>query len=162
MALSRSTARMPPHNIKVKRVVKIRSLQPEDFPNWLPLWDGNNQGERDVAVTSETWSRLNDPASSVHGLCAVEGDIMKGLVHYILHPTTGAIANACYMQDVYVDPAYRGKGLAKKLVTAVAQRGKAEKWSRLYWIAEADNIAAQALYKNIGVKLDFTLHVMAL
>lgn len=142
--------------------MNIRPLVTDDFPQWLPLWDGNNQGQRDTAVTSETWSRLIDEAAHVYGLGAFEGEEMRGLVHYILHPTTGSIAYACYMQDVYVDPAHRKKGIAKALVKAVAKRGKEEKWSRLYWIAEADNEAAQALYKDIGVKLDFTLHVMSL
>lgn len=142
-------------------MIKIRPLTPDDFPNWLPLWDGNNQGTRDVDVTSETWARLNDKDYPVHGLCAIDGETMKGLVHYIVHPTTGSIAHACYMQDVYVDPEFRGQGIAKKLVKAVAKIGATQKWSRMYWIAEADNEAAQALYNNIGVKLDFTLHVMA-
>jgi len=143
-------------------VVTIRPLQQNDFPNWLPLWDGNNAGQRDTDVTTETWSRLMDEAAPVHGLAAIHKGEMAGLVHYILHPTTGAIAHACYMQDVYIDPKFRQQGLARKLVEEVVKIGKNEKWSRMYWIAESNNEAAQALYKNIGVKLDFTLHVMAL
>ena len=85
---------------------------------------------------------------------------MVGLVHYVLHPTTGAVAPVCYMQDVYVDPAQRGKGIARKLVKAVALQGKKEGWARMYWLAETSNEAAQGLYKDIGSKLDFTLHIL--
>lgn len=142
--------------------LKIRPLEQNDFPAWLPLWDGNNMGQRNEEVTTETWSRILDSDSPVHGLGAFDGDTMVGLVHYILHPTTGHIEPACYMQDVYVDPAQRQKGIGRALVEEIARIGQQEKWSRLYWLAEEDNVAAQNLYKNIGVKLNFSLHVMPL
>lgn len=142
--------------------ITIRPLEPNDFPNWLPLWDGNNMGQRDEAVTTQTWMRLMDANSPVGGLCALSGGAMAGLVHYILHPTTGAIENACYMQDVYVDPSYRQQGIAKKLVRELEKKGSAEGWSRLYWLADADNEAAQALYRTIGVKMNFNLFIQPL
>lgn len=140
--------------------VRVRPLVQDDFAAWLPLWDGNNDGQRDMDVTSQTWARLMDSNSAVFGFGAEDSGCLIGLVHYILHPTTGSMGDACYMQDVYVDPAVRGKGAGRKLVEAVAAQGKKEGWARLYWIAEADNEAAQALYKDFGVKLNFTVHAM--
>lgn len=140
----------------------IRPLKPQDFPEWLPLWDGNNLGHRDEAVTAATWARLMEERSGMRGLCALADGRMAGLVHYILHPTTGAVAPICYMQDLYVDPGFRKRGLARAMVEKLTSIGKAEKWGRIYWLAEAKNEAAQALYKTLGVKLDFTLHVMPL
>ena len=141
-------------------MTQIRPLQQSDFPDWLPLWNANNLGQINEAVTTSTWTRLIDPQSPVNGLCAVKGTTLVGIVQYIIHPTTGAIQPVCYMQDVFVDPAHRGKGIGKKLVKALAAKGKAENWTRLYWLAESNNEAAQALYKYIGIKLDFTLHVL--
>ena len=142
-------------------IIKIRPLKSEDFPAWLSLWDGNNNGVRDEAVTTETWTRLIDPDFPIHGIVAEDkaGELL-GLVHYVLHPTTGSLTDICYMQDVYVDPAQRRKGIARKLVEHLARHAKQEKWGRMYWLAEADNESAQHLYKDIGVKLDFTLHVL--
>ena len=140
----------------------IRPLRADDYAGWLPLWDGNNLGQRNDAVTAETWERLLDPHTQVHGLCALEKSEIVGLVHYILHPTTGSVQPVCYMQDVFVDPMHRKKGIARQLVQDVAKMGRAQKWARMYWLAEAENIAAQRLYKNLGVKLDFTLHVLPL
>lgn len=140
--------------------IKIRPLVSEDFPAWLPLWDGNNKGKSDEAVTTETWTRLTDPDFPVHGLCAEMNGEMTGLIHYVLHYTTGSIAPICYMQDVYVDPSHRNKGIARVMVMELSEIAFKEKWGRMYWLAEADNVAAQALYESIGVKLDFTLHVL--
>lgn len=140
----------------------IRKLEHSDFPGWLPLWDQNNLGQRNETVTTETWARICDPDHAVHGLCALDGDRLVGLAHYVLHPTTGSLQPACYVQDVYVDPAQRGKGIGTKLIKAIAKIGGREKWARMYWLADANDAAAQGLYKNLGVKLNFSLHVMPL
>ena len=95
--------------------LKIRAIENRDFPDWLPLWDGNNLGQRDEAVTSETWSRLIDPESSVHGLVAEKDGKLVGLAHYITHPTTGSLQDVCYMQDVYDAPPHSQQGIAKTL-----------------------------------------------
>lgn len=143
-------------------MITVRPFEEADYGQWLPLWNGNNQGQRNDGVTAETWNRLLNPVYPVHGFGAFENGTMTGLLHYILHPVTGHIDPVCYMQDVYVDPAFRRRGIARKLVSALAQTGKAEKWARIYWLAESENIAAQTLYRNIGVKLNFTLHVLPL
>lgn len=143
--------------------LKIRPVENRDFPDWLPLWDGNNLGIRDEAVTSETWGRLTNPEAPVNGLVAEKDGRLVGLVHYILHPTTGSTKDVCYMQDVFVHPDFRQQGIARKMVEELMIIGKSgKKWARIYWLAESDNAAAQALYKSLGTKMDFTLHMMAL
>lgn len=99
---------------------------------------------------------------SVYGLASFEGDQLTGFLHYILHPVTGHIEPVCYMQDVFVAPPYRGKGTAKQLIEALSELGKKEGWARLYWMAEQNNIAAQKLYRDIGVRLNFSFHVLPL
>ncbi len=141
--------------------LKIRPPENRDFPDWLPLWDGNNLGHRDEKVTSETWTRLTDPEFPVYGLLAEKDARLVGLLHYVVHPTTGNIKPVCYMQDVYVDPEFRRNGIARKLIEELAAQAKAhKKWARMYWLAESDNEAAQSLYKTLGVKMDFTLHML--
>lgn len=134
----------------------------DDFGAWLPLWIANNLGQHDTAVTAQTWERLTGDYPALGGLCAVQGDDILGFAHYIVHPTTGALADAAYLQDVFVAPEHRGKGIARRLVDAVIKHGQQAGWSRLYWMAERDNAAAQALYKKIAPPIDFTVHVLPL
>lgn len=141
---------------------KIRPLEMDDFADWLPLWNQNNLGIQNQAITAQTWARITDDNSPVFGYGAFNGKNLVGLAHYILHPTTGALNDAAYLQDVFVDPDRRAQGIAKDLINAVIKRGKTEKWSRLYWLAEGTNEAAQALYKKIAPPLDFTLHLLRL
>jgi ribosomal protein S18 acetylase RimI-like enzyme len=48
------------------------------------------------------------------------------------------------------------------LVSHLAELGQQQGWARLYWLAEASNKEAQALYKKLGLKLDFNLFVLPL
>ncbi len=139
----------------------IRPLKFDDFASWLPLWDGNNMGQRNKAVTTETWSRICDPNNTqVNGLCAEKNGELLGIVHYILHPTTGQINPVCYMQDVFVAPTHRRKGIGKRMVEEVTKIAAKEKWARMYWLTSPDNKEAKAMYENFGIKLDFNLYIL--
>lgn len=140
--------------------ITVRALQFEDFSDWLPLWIQNNQGQNNEAVTAQTWQRITDTRENVFALGAFEKDKMVGILHYILHPTTGHLSHACYMQDLFTDPNKRNKGIAKKMLQALHKEHKKQKWARIYWVAENDNVAAQTLYKEFGAKLDFSFHAL--
>ena len=145
----------------------LRKISAADYDLWLPLWRENNHGRVSDDVTANTWARLIDDAQDVHGLCLYVRDeagvqTMAGQLHYILHPVTGHVEPVCYMQDVFIASNARRKGYAKLLIGALASLGAREKWARIYWLAEGDNKAAQALYKTLGLKLDFTFLVLPL
>jgi ribosomal protein S18 acetylase RimI-like enzyme len=142
--------------------ITIVSITAADQCDWRRLWDGNNGGAIDERITAQTWARLLDERSTVNGLLARAGDDVCGLVHFILHPVTGNLNPACYMQDLYVDPAFRRRGVARALIGQLAALGRMAGWARLYWLAETANPEAQALYRRLGVRLDFTFHVMPL
>lgn len=140
----------------------ITPLLANDYTEWLPLWLANMEHQVENQVTATTWARICDPDSMVGGLGArlhAKGPLVA-ICHYILHPTTGNIKLVCYMQDLYVDVDARRQGVAQALVQELAAMGKREHWARLYWLAESKNEAAQQLYQSLGLKLDFTLHVL--
>lgn len=140
----------------------LADIREEDYADWHRLWLANNQGVDNPEVTAETWSRLLSPIFPVHGMIARLDGQVAGLVHYILHPVTGHINPACYMQDLFTDPAFRRRGIGRALVEHLAAIGRREQWARLYWLADNKNKEAQALYKNLGVRLDFSFHVLPL
>ena len=139
----------------------IRPFSSDDFTRWQELWDQNNLGQSKPDVTRETWRRLLDKDESVYGLGAyLEDGPLIAIMHYILHPVTGSLAPACYMQDLFTDPAYRGQGTARALLHALEKEYKEEKWARIYWIADMNNAAAQKLYQSFGARMNFSFHVL--
>ena len=139
----------------------IRSLEREDYAAWLPLWQENCLHKISDEVTRETWRRITNPKENVFSLGIFEDTgNLEGFLHYILHPVTGFIQPACYMQDVFVTENARGQGLAKRLIWELQDTGKRQNWARIYWFAENGNEAAQNLYKNLGIRMDFSLHIL--
>ena len=54
------------------------------------------------------------------------------------------------MNDLFVDPAARGTGLADALIAACAERARAHGAKTLNWETALDNARAQAVYERSG------------
>ncbi|HZP78490.1 MAG TPA: GNAT family N-acetyltransferase [Pseudolabrys sp.] len=55
-----------------------------------------------------------------------------------------------YLEDLFVRPAYRGRGIGKALMMRLAQRCVAEKLGRFEWAVLDWNAPSIALYRAIG------------
>ena len=95
----------------------IRAVRPEDFEQWLPLWDGYNAfyGRSGPTAlppenTRVTWQRFFDGGEPVHALVAEQDGRLLGLVHYLYHRTTTTIDLVCYLNDLFTSADARGKG----------------------------------------------------
>ena len=139
----------------------IRFLERTDYASWLTLWQKNCLDQITDDVTEETWRRLLNKNEPVFGLGVFdENKNLMGFLHYILHPVTGFKEPACYMQDLFVAEDYRRQGLARRLIWELNDIGKKAQWARIYWFAQRSNEAAQNLYKNLGIPMDFSLHML--
>lgn len=54
------------------------------------------------------------------------------------------------LNDLYVQPSYRGNGYGKELISHAFKVAKAMGFSQLQWLTSQDNIAAQQLYDNLS------------
>jgi GNAT superfamily N-acetyltransferase len=57
-----------------------------------------------------------------------------------------------YLEDLFVEPAYRGRGIGKALLRHLAQRCKREELTRLQWWVLDWNSPSIAFYKSLGAK----------
>lgn len=131
----------------------IRAVRPEDRAEWEPLWQGYLDfyaAALDPVVTDSTWGRITDSDSAVDGLVAVGDHGLVGLLHYVLHPTTWTMAPACYLEDLFVQPAARGAGMGHALITALTDLARTQGWSSIHWITAQDNAAGMRLYDRIA------------
>ncbi|MCJ8142773.1 GNAT family N-acetyltransferase [Ancylobacter sp. A5.8] len=136
----------------------IRPLRPEDRAAWLPLWQGYQrfyEVELPEAVTATTWARLLDPREPVWGALAVEGDAALGLVHYIFHRSTWSEGAVCYLNDLFVADAARGRGLARQLIEHVYEAAQLAGCAKVYWLTHETNATAQALYDKVAERSGF-------
>jgi GNAT superfamily N-acetyltransferase len=55
-----------------------------------------------------------------------------------------------YLEDLFVEPAYRGRGIGKALLVQLARRCRAEGLTRLQWWVLDWNRASIEFYKSLG------------
>ena len=79
---------------------------------------------------------------------------LVGIAHFLFH--TGIWSPcACYLEDLFVEPAARGRGVARMLIEAVAEHARGEGAGRLYWLTHETNATARALYDRIAARSGF-------
>jgi GNAT superfamily N-acetyltransferase len=134
--------------------VRVRALRADDRARWNDLWrDYLDFYSHDLPadITELTWQRLLDPAHPFQGLVAVSADeSIAGIVHFHLHASTWARTSYCYLEDLFVDPAGRGRGTGRALIEAVYQAADDGGAERVYWHTETTNARAQALYRQVA------------
>ena len=64
----------------------------------------------------------------------------------------------CYLQDLFTDPALRGKGVGKLLIEAVYERARAAGSTRVYWHTHETNKAAMRLYDHVATHSGFVVY----
>lgn len=145
---------------------RIRHAAPADEAQWRALWDGYNvfyQAPKITPqVTAATWTRILDSQSPIGCLVAEKNGILLGFIHYVIHPRTWSDRDTCYMEDLYVTEAARGKGVARGLCMALKALCTEKNLSRVYWNTQEGNATARKLYDQIGRKDDFIRYVMPL
>lgn len=138
---------------------EIRPLRGADRAQWENLWNGYLTFYKQTVlpeVTDATWQRLLDPGFDMHGLCATDKEgRLVGIVHYLFHPVTWAIAPRCYLEDLFVDEAARGTGAGRRLIEAVYEAGDAREADQVYWLTADDNNTARRLYDRVATLTPF-------
>ncbi|HZY18044.1 MAG TPA: GNAT family N-acetyltransferase [Ramlibacter sp.] len=141
----------------------IRPVLPADQPVWRRLWRGYcafYETALPEEVTRRTWARILDPDSAVMCLLAEVDGVVVGFAHCVLHENTWETQPVCYLEDLYVDPAARGRGVGGALVEWLRNAMRAEGWARLYWMTHRDNQAARALYDRFAQADAFVRYVV--
>jgi GNAT superfamily N-acetyltransferase len=143
--------------------VTVNALQASDYVAWQRLGAGYNRFyERELpqATYERTWQRLMQ-GDGIHGFAArVDGQLL-GITHYLFQPSIWT-ADVCYLQDLFVDEAARGHGLARALIEQVAQVAMARGAPRLYWLTHSTNARARRLYDSVArhhgfIRYDYAL-----
>jgi GNAT superfamily N-acetyltransferase len=137
----------------------LRAITPADEAEWRRLWTGYLAYYETVLpdeVYAVTFARLLAQApGGFRGLLAWLDGRPVGLVHFVFHPSSWAAGDVCYLQDLYADPAVRGKGIGRALIEAVYAAADANGTPQVYWFTQDFNATARRLYDRIGVATPF-------
>jgi GNAT superfamily N-acetyltransferase len=140
--------------------MRVRRLERRDRDAWRRLflaYVAFYRASVPDAVIELTWQRLMQGGDGAPvGLVAVDdGDAPLGLAHILLHRSTWSPTWYCYLEDLFVDPACRSRGAGRALIEAVYREADAHGCTRTYWVTEAANSAARALYDKVAAEAPF-------
>ena len=66
------------------------------------------------------------------------------------------VGKSIYLDDIYVKPSFRGKGIGTKLFNKIFDEAKRERCNRIRWQVSKWNSSAIGFYKKIGAIVDDT------
>jgi GNAT superfamily N-acetyltransferase len=138
--------------------IDIRPIGEDEREAWNPLWADylafyKTTLTRDISDLA--WTRFHDSDEPIFALGGYVDGELRGIAHYLFHRSTWATHRYCYLEDLFVADAARGKGLGRALIEAVYARAEAANASRVYWLTQSDNAQARALYEKVADNLGF-------
>src|ERR1700680_2554680 len=80
------------------------------------------------------------------------GDV-AGFAVWFINFSTFSGRSGIYLEDLFVRPAQRGKGIGKALLSHLAKECVANRWSGLQWAVLDWNTPSIEFYKSLGAEL---------
>jgi GNAT superfamily N-acetyltransferase len=134
--------------------IVIDRPRPDDWPRWRHLYQGYAEHYRvpmDDAIAGRLWAWINDPAHPVEAFVARnEGGTPVGLAHYRAMPRPLGGNEICFLDDLFVDPTFRGGRVGEALLRAVAEEAGRRGWGKVRWITADDNYRGRTLYDRVA------------
>ena len=141
----------------------VRPAEARDYGRWRELFDEYTrfyEREPDEAIARHVWSRIMDAKAPVFAAVAEVDGRVVGMTNYLLHESTGTASPVCYLQDLFVDPAIRAKGMGEALIDFVLAEMKRNRWQRVYWATRETNYRARGLYDKYTPHSGFLRYVV--
>jgi GNAT superfamily N-acetyltransferase len=92
-----------------------------------------------------------DPPTVEGHIVEIDGEAAAGALWFRNFSTWDGVAGI-YLEDLYVRPAFRRRGLARKVLATLARECVENGYSRLSWAVLDWNVNAIALYDAVGGK----------
>ncbi|MEN9603455.1 MAG: hypothetical protein RL545_144 [Actinomycetota bacterium] len=138
----------------------FREIRESDRAAWDVLWAGYlefYEQELSAEQTELTWSRLFDDSVRLHGFVAeVDGEVV-GLAHCWFTHTTWLDKADLYLEDLFVSPLARRRGVGELLIRGCADFARESGSSSLYWFTHKNNLSAQRLYDKVASRSEFII-----
>lgn len=137
--------------------ITIRRAGRKDCPRLLELVKGlalYEKAPHEVTITPEHFEESGFGTNPVWwAFVAEENNVIVGFALYYIRFSTWK-GQRLYLEDIYVEPEMRGKGIGAKLFEKLIEEGKEKNFSGMMWQALDWNEPALNFYKKYGTKFD--------
>ena len=140
---------------------KIREIKLKDKNQWEKLYRGYAdfyKVEMNDKILQTLWNWLHDKNHEVDGIVYEVDDKIVAFAHYRRMPSPLRGQNIGFLDDIFVEPEYRGKKIGEKLINRIKEISKPKGWNLVRWITRDDNIRAKSLYSRVSVKTNWDVY----
>ena len=139
----------------------IRNLEQKDKENWAKLYNDYANFYKmpmNKGILDTLWGWITDERHDVNAVCfELEGKIV-GIAHYRTMPRPIKGQYIGFLDDLFVEPDFRGQKIAQKLINYLKSLSKANNWDEIRWITHSSNENAKKLYDKIANNTGFELY----
>ena len=135
------------------RIVPLAERHREDWERLFAGYAAFYKLAQTPEMRARVWSWIHDPAREVEALAAEapeEGGHVVGLAHFRAFARPSRAATGGFLDDLFVDPAFRGGRVADALIERLAEIGRERGWSVVRWITADDNYRARGVYDRLA------------
>jgi len=139
----------------------IREIKLTDKEQWENLYEGYAKFykvEMNKTILKTVWNWIHDKNHEVEGIVYEINNKIVGLAHYRKMPRPLRGQEIGFLDDLYVDPDYRRKGIGEKFLNYLKELSKSRGWNLIRWLTHDDNIKAKSLYDRAAEKTNWDLY----
>ena len=139
----------------------IRKLEQKDKENWTKLYNGYADFYKvpmNTGILDTLWSWIQDENHDVKAICFELERQIIGIAHYRTMPRPIKGQYIGFLDDLFVEPEFRGQKIAQKMISYLKSMSKANNWNGIRWITHSSNKTAKILYDKIGKNTGFELY----
>ncbi len=144
--------------------VNVNPVAPDDREQWEVLYYGYAefyQVPMNGDILDTVWGWIHDTDNPFFGLIAKdETGKALGLMHCRQMPSPLRAALVGFLDDLFVDPEARGKGVVEQLYAALNELGKQQGWPFIRWITAENNYRGRAVYDRLSEKTHWLTYQM--
>ncbi|MDD4813777.1 MAG: GNAT family N-acetyltransferase [Bacteroidales bacterium] len=132
----------------------IRPLEKRDYPQLLSLFMEFSAFQKKADEMKNSVESMEEESDLLNAFVVEtdSGQIIGYATYFYAYFTWSG--KSLYMDDLYVKPDFRGKGLGKKLLNSIIDLAKQEKCKKIHWQVARWNANAIEFYQNLGAEVD--------
>lgn len=132
----------------------LRAAGPSDVPTILRCIRGLAEYERlaheCVATEGLLRESLFGPTPAAEVVLAFDGDVPAGFALWFRSYSTFLARPGIYLEDLFVIPEFRGRGLGRQLLAHLARTARERGYGRVEWAVLDWNVEAIRFYESLG------------